>query len=315
MNKSLSIGVVVVTHQAKHHLKHCLPPLLNSSLKPRVLVVNSSSNDGTVETAQQMGAETLVIPRKEFNHGVTREKARRHLNADIAVMITPDAYLNDSCTLDKLIEPIVSGKASVAYARQIPHDGADFFESFSRDYNYPEQGHIRSIEDLSIYGVYSFFCSNACAAYSNAALEEIGGFQPVLLGEDTVAVAKLLRKGHRIAYVAEALVKHSHRYSISQEFRRSFDTGLARKEYRHLLQGAGKDTKRGAAYFKEMSKRLIKERPHWLPYAFFQTAAKWVGYQLGRASVDAPLWLKKRLSSQDFYWNSDAFLSAENKSP
>jgi rhamnosyltransferase len=73
-----SIGVILITHNAKHHLPHCLPPLLNSSLKPRVLVVNSSSNDGTLELAQEMGAETLAIPRKQFNHGLTRELARKH---------------------------------------------------------------------------------------------------------------------------------------------------------------------------------------------------------------------------------------------
>ncbi|HEY4831864.1 MAG TPA: glycosyltransferase family 2 protein, partial [Waddliaceae bacterium] len=61
--------MAIITHNAKHHLPCCLPPLLQSSLKPRVLVVNSSSNDGTVEQAQSLGAETLVIPRADFNHG------------------------------------------------------------------------------------------------------------------------------------------------------------------------------------------------------------------------------------------------------
>ena len=34
-----SIGVAVITHKAKHHIPHCLPPLLHSPLKPRVVVV------------------------------------------------------------------------------------------------------------------------------------------------------------------------------------------------------------------------------------------------------------------------------------
>ena len=46
-----SIGVIVVTHRAREHLEHCLPPLFRSPLRPRVLVVNSSSSDGTVELA------------------------------------------------------------------------------------------------------------------------------------------------------------------------------------------------------------------------------------------------------------------------
>lgn len=297
-----TIGIAVITYKAKHHLPHCLPPLLNSPLKPRVVVVNSSSNDGTVELAKQMGAETLVLPRAEFNHGTTREQARHYLNTDIVVMITPDAYAVDNGVIKKLVDPIVKGLTSIAYARQLPHNGADIFESFPRDFNYPSAGHIRSIHDLHTYGVYTYFCSDSCAAYLNKALDEVGGFPPVLTGEDTVVTSKLLHKGHSIAYVAEARVKHSHRYTLWQEFQRHFDTGLARKEYGHLLQGAGKDEKRGKEYVRSLFKRLAKENPLLLPYAFIQTLAKWLGYRIGRASGNAPLWFKKALSSQDFYW-------------
>lgn len=308
-----TIGAVFITHHAKKLLPRSLPAFLNSPLKPRVLVVNSSSNDGTVETAEALGAETLVIPRKEFNHGSTREMARQHLKTDIIVMVTPDAFAKDNNVLEKLVSPLIEGKASASYARQIAHDGADFFESFPRVFNYPQKSHIRGIEDVETYGVYTFFCSNSCAAYNNKALDEIGGFIPVLLGEDTVAIAKLLKNGHKIAYVAEAIVQHSHRYTLLDEFKRNFDTGLARKEYRSLLELGGNDSKRGKEYVKEMTKHLSKEKPHLLPYACTQIMAKWLGYKIGSVSRNAPLWLKRKLTSQDFYWNSNAYIQVSSK--
>lgn len=307
MNKKPTVGIAIITHNAKSHMPHCLPPLLNSPLNPRVVVVNSSSNDGTVELAQKLGAETLVIPRVEFNHGKTREAARRYLGTDIVIMITPDAYALDTGMLEPLIHPIVNGTASVTYARQIPHDGANFFERFARFFNYPSTSQIRSFEDAAKYGVYTLFCSNACAAYSNAALDTIGGFPTVLLGEDTFAVAELLKRGHKIAYVAEAVVKHSHRYSLLQEFRRNFDTGLARKQHEELILPYGRDEKRGKQYVAELCRQLWKEKPLLLPYALLQTFVKWFGYRLGKASVKAPLWFKKFFSSQDFYWNSTSY--------
>lgn len=311
---SPSIGVAVITHHAIHHLPHCLPPLLQSLHHPRILVVNSSSHDGTVELAQHLGAETLVIPRADFNHGTTREKARIHLKTDILVMLTPDAYLSDKLTLGKLIEPLIKRQAAVAYARQIPHNGADFFEAFPREFNYPGTSHIRSLSDLQKYGVYNYFCSNSCAAYLNAALDDIDGFSPVLLGEDTVAVAKLLKKGYRIAYVAEALVRHSHRYSLKDEFFRNFDTGLARKEYAALLQSPQGDIQRGRFYVKEMLRQLLSKAPSKIPYAIAHAAAKFLGYSIGKRSQHAPLWLKKALSSQDFYWSSNAFKTTKKAS-
>lgn len=302
---SLTVGVAIITHNARHHLPRCLPPFLNSPLKPRVLVVNSSSTDGTVELAQQLGAETLVIPRASFNHGATREQARLYLNTDIIIMATPDAYAIDEHALEKLIELILRGQAALAYGRQIAHDGADIFESFAREFNYPSQSHIRSLKDLNQHGSYTYFCSNSFAAYSNKALTEIGGFCPVLIGEDTVVAAKLLNAGYSIAYVAEAIVKHSHRYCLKDEFTRSFDTGLARKTYHQLISKGGKDTVRGKLYVQSLLKRLYKEKPYLIPYAIFQSCIKWLGYKLGQASLNAPHFWKKSLSAQDFYWASE----------
>lgn len=301
-SKTSPIGCAIITHRAKHHLAHCLAPLINSPLKPRIVVVNSSSRDGTVEMAREFGVETLIIPRNEFNHGTTREQARHFLGTPIICMLTPDAYLTDEHMLNKLIAPIENGNASAAYARQLPHRGAGFFESFHRFYNYPEKSHIRSISDQHLYGSYTFFCSNSCAAYSNAALDSIGGFEKVLLGEDTVAVARLLYKGHKIAYVAEATVFHSHHYSLTQEFRRNFDIGYARKSHMTLLNCKKSDTKRGLHYFISMLKTLCKKAPYLLPYSFAQVGSKWLGYKIGLSCTNAPIWLKKRLSTQDFYW-------------
>lgn len=297
-----SIGCVVLTYQAEHHLSSCLQPLIDSPLQPRILVVDSSSRDGTVEMARSFGVETLVIPQTDFNHGRTREMARRILNTDIVCMFTQDAYLSDKDALGHLVAPLLSCKAQVAYARQLPRPGASFFEAFARHYNYPAQSQLRSIADVPRYGVYTFFCSDSCAAYSNVALDEIGGFDDVLLGEDTVAAAKLLHRGHRIAYVAEALVYHSHNYSLWEEFSRSFDTGLARRSYASLLERGGSDAKRGMEYFKVMFGILVKSKPWLLPYALAHITAKCAGYYIGKKSEKAPVAFKRALSSQKFYW-------------
>lgn len=296
----MSVGVAVITHNARHHLPHCLPPLLNSPLKPKVLVVNSSSSDGTRELAKDMGAEVMVVPRSSFNHGLTREAARHALGTEIVVMATPDAYFKDISTLETLIRPIKTGQAKVSYARQLPHAHAQFFESFHRNFNYPNEGHIRGIEDLPIYGVYTFFCSNSASAWDNSALDQIGGFPHVLLGEDTIATISLLRRGEKIAYQADALVHHSHSYTLKQEFQRHFDTGLAREKIRDLLQVS--DRGRGFLYAKELIKHASKTKPELLPLALLHLGAKWCGYQLGKRAEKAPVWIKKICSSQDFYW-------------
>ena len=299
-----SVGVAVITHRSRQHLPNCLPPILGSPLRPRVLVVNSSSDDGTVELAERMGAQSLIVPREQFNHGTTRELARKRLGTEIVVMLTPDAYPVDEHVLGKLVAPIVAGQTAVAYARQIAHDGAGFFERSLRDFNYPAHSQIRSAEDVASHGIYTIFCSNACAAWLNSALDEIGGFRPVLTNEDTFAVAMLLRQGRRIAYVADAVVKHSHRYSLWQEFRRHFDAGYVRRLHRDWIAFAGGDKARGRAYAKKLLLDAARTRPWLLPHPVGHLLAKWLGYEIGARALKAPVWLKRGLSSQDYYWLS-----------
>ena len=302
-----SIGVAILTFQARDHLNRVLPFLLESSLEPRVLVVDSSSTDGTVEEALRLGAETLVIQQRDFNHGATRELARRHLGTDIVVFMTQDAYPIDATMLDKLTRPLTTESAAVSYARQVPHTGAGIFEAFPRHFNYPSISQTRSIADVKRYGAYTFFCSNSCAAYANAALDAVGGFQPTLIWEDQLTVARLLIHGYTIAYVAEAVVQHSHRYTLSAEFMRYFDTGYVLARNRWFLALVGAMEGRGKEFLSTLLRQLTSTKPVLIPYAVVNTFVKWGGFRVGYHSLNAPTWLKTSLSGQKYYWTSSHY--------
>ncbi len=105
-----SIGVAVITHNAKHHLKQCLPLF--------GIFTQTSRRGGKLffhrwycRRSSRLGAETWVIPRSEFNHGTTRDQVRRYLGTDIVVMITPDAYALDEGMIERLIDPVVKKRS------------------------------------------------------------------------------------------------------------------------------------------------------------------------------------------------------------
>ncbi len=297
-----SIGICVLTLNAARHLPHCLPPLLNSPLNPTVLVVDSSSNDNSVELASALGAKTAIIPCASFNHGTTREWARHQLNTDIVVMVTQDAYACDKHVLNKLVAPLLEGKAALSYARQIPHSGATLFEAFHRHFNYPPQSELRSKQDIPHLGRQTFFCSNSFAAYRNDALDSIGGFKKVLLGEDTLACAELIHNGYCVAYVAEALVHHSHNYGLRQEFQRHFDIGYARRQFEQVLATTRGDSDRGKTYTKALLKELWHTSPHQIPYGCMVLLTKWVGYQLGKLCQNTPERFNQFFSAHKGFW-------------
>ena len=114
-------------------------------------------------------------------------------------------------------------------------------------------------------------------------LEEIGYFKTGLpFGEDTCAAAKMLLRGYKIAYVAEAIVLHSHNYSVGQDFKRYFDVGKFHKMENWLLKEFGKAEGEGFRYAKSEIRFLLKKKRVYLfPEFVLRLIMKYLGYKLG----------------------------------
>jgi rhamnosyltransferase len=171
---------------------------------------------------------------------------------------------------------------------------------------------MRSLGDVKLYGSYTFFCSDSWAAYSQMALDRVGGFEATLSHEDYFTVAKILNNGGRIAYVAEAGVIHSHKYSLWQDFQRYFDAGYVRAVNPWVTKLVGPAENHGSRFFTSMLKRLAKEDPKLIPYALIQTLTKWLGYRIGYFCFRGPTWLKKILSGQSYYFDSKYYEPGKN---
>ena len=156
--------------------------------------------------------------------------------------------------------------------------------------------------------VFTFFCSNSCAAWKNDALDLIGGFKPTLTNEDYITCAELVLNGFKVSYVPNAMVYHSHDYSLWQEFKRMFDTGYVRAERPWLDIESGTATKRGFQFSKKLFSMLAKNNPFLIPYAIFQVVVKFIGFKIGNNALRFPKSIKKILSEQSYYWDSKYYL-------
>ena len=301
----VTTGILIPTFRAVKKIQKLIKTIKTSPLNAKLLIIDSSSDDGTADFVREIGIEVIVIPQYEFNHGLTRELGRNYLSTDIVIMMTQDVLPESEDFLERLIEPLTTNKdIAVSYGRQIPHDGADIFESYPREFNYGTEPQTRSINDIDKYGVYTFFCSNSFSAYKNDALDKVGGFSSILTNEDYFAVAKLLKAGFKIAYVPLSIVKHSHNYSMLDEFRRNFDTGYVRSKNPTIQNIVGIAERRGIDYSIGLIKKLREERPEMIPYGILQTVIKLLGYRIGIHSQLLSPHLLKKFSQQVNYWSS-----------
>ena len=269
------------------------------------LVVDSSSDDGTDFTSLPMGFSCLCIAAADFNHGGTRNLALSHLPAgtDVVVYMTQDALLADPHALSRLVSVFADQSVACAYGRQLPHADASPVAAHARLFNYPDVSRTVSLDDKAHLGLKACFLSNSFAAYRVADLMAVGGFpSSVILGEDMSVAARLLMAGKRVAYVADACVHHSHNYSVLQEFRRYFDTGVFHARSPWLLQTFGSAAGEGLRFVRTELAYLWRHAPAWIPSALLRTAAKLAGYRMGRLEAFWPQWFKRKCSMHQGFW-------------
>jgi rhamnosyltransferase len=217
--------------------------------------------------------------------------------------MTQDALFKDNESLEKLIKPLEKTTVAASYGRQIPKEDANPIEVFVRSFNYPSAEVIKGIDDLPRLGVKTFFFSNACSAIKKGAYKEVGGFpEKTIMNEDMFLAAKLIMKGYKIAYQPDAVVYHSHNYSLTTQFQRYFDIGVFFNRNR-WIRDLARSEKEGFKYLKEMLRFLVDNKQwNWIPYALFDTTSRFFGYRIGLLEKFLPLWFKKKISHNENFW-------------
>jgi rhamnosyltransferase len=300
------VALVIPTLNAAKHLDELLPALQAQTFQPKMLlVIDSSSIDETPARFRAAGAEVVVIPRAQFDHGGTRQRAVNRLppEIDVVVFLTQDAVPADEHTVARIVAAFADPEIGVAYGRQLPHHGAGGIEAHARLFNYPAEGGVLRSADAVSAGIKATFCSNSFAAYRRRALEQVGGFPSgTIFGEDAAVTGRMLLSGWAKAYVAEACVHHSHNYRLGEEFRRYFDVGVMHARSPWLIERFGKAEGEGRRFVQSELRHLMRHQPTAIPSAILRTAIKLAAYHCGRREARIPKPLKRRISLNRRYW-------------
>jgi rhamnosyltransferase len=302
MNK---VGLIVPTLNAGTMWESWLKAFAQQTRKPdSLLVIDSSSSDNTVSLARTYGFEVQVIPKSEFNHGGTRQSGVNQLpNADIIIFLTQDALLANAEAIERLVAVFEDEKVGAAYGKQLPHLNAGPIAAHARLFNYPAKSQLRSLEDKARYGIKTVFISNSFGAYRRAALMQVGGFPAnTIMNEDTYVAGKMLMSGWKIAYCADAQVRHSHDYGFADEFKRYFDIGVFHAQTTWLQGTYGGASGEGLRFVRSELRYLFRHAPWLIPSAALRTGLKWLGFKLGALYKEMPQALRRSFSLHKTYW-------------
>ena len=281
----LTFSLIVPTRNAGSQWQIWLASLKLQSVTPSsIVMVDSSSEDNTVSEALRAGISVHIIDKCKFNHGGTRNEAvSLSSECDVLVFLTQDAIFNSPLDLYSLLSIFSDPDVAAVCGRQLPHHDANPLATHARLYNYPEESRIKSAADIPQLGLKVAFMSNSFAAYRRDVFEKLGGFpKNTILAEDMYMASKMILAGYKVAYCAEAAVRHSHNYTPWEEFRRYFDTGVFHACEPWIQEKLGGASGEGLHFVKSELLYLWHHAPLWIPRALLTTGCKLLGYKLGK---------------------------------
>lgn len=300
-----NVGLVVPTFNAGTRWVLCLRAISAQVPKPyRLLAIDSSSTDDTAALAAASGFETIRIEKSQFNHGGTRQRAVEYLSdCGIIVFLTQDAILAESNSIEQIVRCFDDPTVAVAYGRQMPHERATPIEAHARIFNYGPKSMRKDSAVAQVLKSKVFFCSNSFAAYRRSTMLKVGGFRDdLILGEDMEFAARAIKAGYANYYCSGAPVFHSHDYKLGEIIARYFDIGVFDDGNAWMREQFGSHKAEGMRFIRSELRYLAAHAPTQIPRALTQTAAKLVGYRLGRIERKLPIGLKRKLSMMPSYW-------------
>lgn len=298
------VACIVPTYNGFPMLKLLWQSLLKQSIPFDFFVVDSSSSDETQGFLISNNIDHIIIEPSSFNHGGTRQMmVDRNKDYDFYVFLTQDAYLENECSLENILSPFVDSAVGAVCARQMPHHDANLLARHARLFNYPDYSVVKSKSDAPIYGIKTPFMSNSFAAYRATALMDVKGFPDnIILGEDMYVAAKMLLNDWKIAYASNAICRHSHNYSLVEEFKRYFDQGVFQSREKWIGKAFGGAGGEGVRFVKSELAFLGIKRIFLWPASIFRNFLKLVAYKLGFFEKKIPVKIKIKLSMHKRFW-------------
>lgn len=279
------ISVVIPVKDGGEDLRRCLQGIATqrTSDEVEVVVVDSGSSDGSPAVARAAGARVHEIDPAAFNHGATRNLGARLARGDVLVFTSQDAHAETPDWLARLTAPLADPHVAGAYGRQVAHEDASPSEQFFLDFLYGPADRVqRAPAAGGRIGPQDTLFSNVNAAIRRDVFERFSFVDDIVMSEDQEWSARVLKAGYALHYVAGAVVRHSHPYTLRQAFRRFYLSGLSARQSYLVESSVAELARLHLAYpVREIAWLARTRQLRWIPRAIAFQLVKGAGVVLG----------------------------------
>jgi rhamnosyltransferase len=295
-------SIIILTKNAGERFEELMKRIGDQTYQDfEILVIDSGSKDRTIEIAKKYGCRVYNIEPEEFHHSRTRNLGAELAEGSYLIYITQDALPIENNLVEKIIKPLENEEIAGVYGRQIAYPDAKPMEKFFYSYFYPETRKVithTELKNLAEFYVSNVFISDVCSAMKKKVWKKIRFDESIIMAEDKKWAIDVLRDGYKLVYEPEAVVYHSHDYSIISAFKRRFDDGVAMRQ----ICGSGGVASKGLSFLFSEIRYLQKNHKIWIPYALVYNIARFAGVALGKNYGIIPNALRKTMSKHKKWW-------------
>jgi rhamnosyltransferase len=229
---TVPVAVVIPTLDGGADLRRLLAAIAaqEGRFSPQIVAVDSGSTDGSLDVLRSYGARIVALEPGTFNHGAARNRALETVDAAFAVLVVQDAVPVGARWLEALVTPLMED-ASLAgtWARQLPDEAASCLARYyhSRWLGAAAAPRIAGPLTGEELSAMSPAGRHAACAFDNVcscvrmAVWRREPFPAAPFAEDLEWAVNVMRAGHRLAFIPEAVVRHSHDRPVLYELRRT----------------------------------------------------------------------------------------------
>ncbi len=210
--------VIMRSRNEGAHVLQTLKALRAQTLPHRLIVLDNDSTDGTAPALAKAADVMITVPEGAYVPGEVLNRGAGLVETETIVFLNADCTPESPDLLAKLHSAVLEADVGAVFGRQVPRTGC-----------HPLQA--RDTEDAFGDGSgqtrFDHFFSMAVSAVRASTWREIPFDEEFSYSEDIDWSWKVRQQGLEVRYLPEAVVRHSHNYTLFQWYRRHMGEGRA----------------------------------------------------------------------------------------
>lgn len=280
-----ALSIIMRSFNEAWALRDTLPAVAGQDFRDwELIVIDSGSSDGSqdlIRAAQP--AHFIQIEPHEYNPGRVMNRGLRLARAERCIFLNADATPQHPEWLGRLSAPLLEPKVAAVFGRQIPRTDCEAVYACDYDRCFgPERESAR----------WDHFFSMVSSGLRKDVWAQRGFDEALQLSEDAEYTLWCRQQGYQVRYVPDAVVMHSHNYTLPQAYKRAF--GMARdigygwqggagawNWPRTVLLGTLSDLRHDVRFCVRQGR--LRELPHAARVRWRQRTARLAGFRQGLA--------------------------------